>query len=103
MRAAAIGDRSFTLLWRLIGAEALEVKSEEEFLKVFRKVLRSERFSAVILPERFLDLANKVRSELQMEEKVEPLLVFVPERGLDKRAEDLRRRISLAMGIEVQV
>ncbi len=103
MKAAAIGDRSFTLLWRLIGAEALEVKSEEEFLKVFRKVLRSERFSAVILPERFLDLANKVRSELQMEEKVEPLLVFVPERGLDKRAEDLRRRISLAMGIEVQV
>ena len=102
MKVAAVGDRSFTLIWRLIGAEPIEVESEKDFLRAFGSALRSGEYSAVLIPERFLDLANRVKSELQPE-KVEPMLVVVPERGLGKRAEDLRRRISLAMGVEVQI
>lgn len=102
MKVAAIGDRSFTLIWRLIGVEPIEVESEKDFLRAFGSALRSGEYSAVLIPERFLDLANRVKSELQPE-RVEPMLVVVPERGLGKRAEDLRRRISLAMGVEVQI
>ena len=102
MKVAVVGDRSFTLIWRLIGAEPIEVESEKDFLRAFGSALRSGEYSAVLIPERFLDLANRVKSELQPE-RVEPMLVVVPERGLGKRAEDLRRRISLAMGVEVQI
>jgi len=103
MKVAAIGDKNFTLAWKLVGAEAFEVKSDEEFSKIFRNVLRSGGYSATIIPERFLDAANKVRSELQVEEKIEPMLAVVPERGLGKRIEDLKKRINLAIGVEVQI
>ncbi len=103
MRIAAIGDRSFAALWMLIGAEALEASSEEEVRRALERVFRSREYSALIVPERFLDNVNEVRSELHMEEQIEPVIIFVPELGLGKRAEDLRRRISLAMGVEIRV
>lgn len=102
MKVAAIGDRGFTLIWRLVGVEPLEAESEKDFVRTFGSALRSREYSAILIPEKFLDLANEVRSKLQLE-RVEPILVVIPERGLGKRAGDLRRRISLAMGVEVQI
>jgi len=103
MRVVAIGNRSFTALWRLVGAEALETNSDDEVRRILERVFRSGEYSALIIPERFLDHVNEVRSELHLEEQIEPVVVFVPEPGLGKRAEDLRRKISLAMGVEVHV
>lgn len=102
MKVAAIGDRGFILIWRLVGAEPLEAGSEKDFMRTFGSALRSGEYSAILIPERFLDLANKVRSELQLE-RIEPMIVVIPERGLGRRAEDLKRRIGLAMGVEVQI
>jgi vacuolar-type H+-ATPase subunit F/Vma7 len=103
MRMVAIGDRSFTALWRLVGVEALEANSDDGVRRILEKIFRSGEYSALILPERFLDRVNEVRSELHAEEQIEPVVIFVPEPGLGRRAEDLRRRISLAMGVEVHV
>ena len=103
MRVVAIGNRSFTVLWRLVGAEALEANSDDEVRRILERVFRSGEYSALIIPERFLDHVNEVRSELHLEEQIEPVVIFVPEPGLGRRAEDLRRRISLAMGVEVHV
>lgn len=103
MRVAAIGDRSFTALWRLIGAEAFEADSDDEIRENLAKVFRSREYSTLIIPERFLDRVNNVRSELHAEEQVEPVIIFIPEPGLGKRAEDLRRRINLAIGIEARL
>ena len=103
MRIVAIGDGSFTALWRLVGAEALEANSDDEVQRILERVFRSGEYSALIIPERFLNYVNEVRSELHLEEQIEPVVVFVPEPGLGRRAEDLRRRISLAMGVEVHV
>jgi len=103
MRIVAIGDRSFTALWRLVGAEALEANSDDEVQRILERVFRSGEYSALIIPERFLNYVNEVRSELHLEDQIEPVVVFVPEPGLGRRAEDLRRRISLAMGVEVHV
>ena len=103
MRIVAIGDRGFTALWRLVGAEALEANSGDEIQRTLERVFRSGEYSVLIIPERFLNYVNEVRSELHLEEQIEPVVVFVPEPGLGRRAEDLRRRISLAMGVEVHV
>ncbi|MCF3652775.1 MAG: hypothetical protein L2C94_001150 [Aigarchaeota archaeon] len=103
MRIVAIGDRGFTALWRLVGAEALEANSGDEIQRILERVFRSGEYSVLIIPERFLNYVNEVRSELHLEEQIEPVVVFVPEPGLGRRAEDLRRRISLAMGVEVHV
>lgn len=103
MRVAAIGDKSFTALWRLVGADALEASSAEDARRALEAALRSREYSAIIVPERMLDQVNEVRAALRVEEQVEPMIVVVPERGLGKRAEDLRRRISLAMGVEIRL
>lgn len=103
MRVAAVGDRGFTALWRLVGAEALEANSDDDVRMILERVFRSGEYSALIIPERLLDHVNEVRSRLQVEDQIEPVMIFVPEPGLGKRAEDLRRRISLAIGVEVHV
>lgn len=103
MKVAAVGDGSFTALWRLIGAEALEANSDEEIRKNLVKIFKSKEYSILIISERFLDHVGEVKSELHAEEQIEPVIIFVPEPGLGRRAEDLKRRISLAIGIETHL
>ncbi|MEM3897211.1 MAG: V-type ATP synthase subunit F [Nitrososphaerota archaeon] len=103
MRVAAIGDKSFTALWRLIGAEAIEAGSDDEVREHLAKAFKSREYSALIISEGLLDHVNEVRAELHAEEQIEPVIIFVPEPGLGRRAEDLRRKISLAIGIEAQL
>jgi len=101
MKLAAIGDDIFVSLWRFIGVEGYSVKSSDEFSKIFERLLKSDEYSALMIPESFLDLASKIL-EATVREGVEPLLIVVPERGSRKRVEDLRRKISMAMGVEIK-
>jgi len=100
MKIAAIGDDIFISLWRLVGADGYPIKSDEEFSKAFENLLKGGEYSAIIVPERFVDRVNQLVESSSLE-KVEPIVVFVPERGLRKRIEDLRRKISMAMGVEI--
>ena len=101
MKLAAIGDDVFAALWRLIGVDGYVVKSEEDFSKTFERLLKSGEYSALMVPESFLDLASGIL-EAAVREGVKPLLVVVPERGLRQRIEDLRRKISMAVGVEIE-
>ena len=101
MKIAAIGDDIFTALWKLVGADGYPIKSEEDFPKVFEELLKSGGYSAIIVPERFADKVSELAETSSLLEKVEPVVIFVPERGLRKRVEDLRRKISMAMGVEI--
>jgi len=101
MKIAAIGDDIFVALWKLVGADGYSIKSEEDFPKIFEEVLKSGGYSAIIVPERFADKVSELVETYSLLEKVEPIIIFVPERGLRKRFEDIRRKISMAMGVEI--
>ena len=105
MKIAVIGDEVFVSVWRLIGADGyvIDPESEPDLLKRLGNLLKGGEYSAIILPEKFVDRVNKLIEEESLGEKLSPLLVFVPEPGSRKRLEDLRRKISTALGVEIEI
>ena len=45
----------------------------------------------------------KAEAENFMKNRIEPIFAFVPEKGLNKRVEELRELVSLAVGIRLEI
>ena len=103
MRVAAVGDRIFVSVFGLIGADRFKVESDEEFLSTITDLIRRREYSMIIVPERYLDLTKEIRSKLVAEGKIEPIFAFVPEKGLNKRVNELKELISLAIGLKLEI
>ncbi|MCD6125458.1 MAG: hypothetical protein J7J19_00415 [Thaumarchaeota archaeon] len=103
MRVAAVGDRIFVSVFGLIGADRFKVESDEEFLSTVTDLIRRREYSMIIVPERYLDLTKEIRSKLVAEGKIEPIFAFVPEKGLNKRVNELKELISLAIGLKLEI
>jgi len=103
MRVAAVGDRIFVSVFGLVGADRFKVESDEEFLSTITDLVRRREYSMIIVPERYLDLTKEIRSKLVAEGKIEPIFVFVPEKGLNKRVNELKELISLAIGLKLEI
>ena len=103
MRVAAVGDRIFVSVFGLVGADRFKVESDEEFLSTITDLIRRREYSMIIVPERYLDLTKEIRSKLIGEGKIEPIFAFVPEKGLNKRVNELKELISLAIGLKLEI
>jgi len=103
MRVAAVGDRIFVSVFGLVGADRFKVESDEEFLSTITDLVRRREYSMIIVPERYLDLTKEIRSKLVAEGKIEPIFAFVPEKGLNKRVNELKELISLAIGLKLEI
>ena len=103
MRVAAVGDRIFVSVFGLIGADRFKVESDEEFLSTITDLIRRREYSMIIVPERYLDLTKEIRSKLIAEGKSELIFAFVPEKGLNKRVNELKELISLAIGLKLEI
>ena len=103
LRVAAVGDRIFISVFGLIGAERFRVDSEEEFRSTIMDLVKRGEYSMIIVPERYIDLTREIRSELITEGRVEPIFAFVPEKGLNKRVEELKELVSLAIGLRLEI
>ena len=103
MRVAPVGDRIFVSVFGLIGADRFKVESDEEFLSTITDLIRRREYSMIIVPERYLDLTKEIRSKLVAEGKIEPIFAFVPEKGLNKRVNELKELISLAIGLKLEI
>jgi len=103
MRVAAVGDRIFVSVFGLIGADRFKVESDGEFLSTITDLIRRREYSMIIVPERYLDLTKEIRSKLVAEGKIKPIFAFVPEKGLNKRVNELKELISLAIGLKLEI
>jgi len=105
MRVAALGDDVFVSVWKLIGADGyvIDPRSESDLREKLGSLLKSGEYSAIILPEKLLDRVSGLIEGRAAGERLRPLLVFVPEPGSRKRIEDLRRKISTALGVEIEI
>ena len=103
LRVAAVGDRIFISVFGLIGAERFRVDSEEEFRSTIMDLVKRGEYSMIIVPERYIDLTREIRSELISEGRVEPIFAFVPEKGLNKRVEELKELVSIAIGLRLEI
>ena len=103
LRVAAVGDRIFISVFGLIGAERFRVDSEEEFRSTIMDLVKRGEYSMIIVPERYIDLTREIRSELISEGRVRPIFAFAPEKGLNKRVEELKELVSLAIGLRLEI
>ena len=103
MRVAVVGDRIFVSVFGLIGADRFRVESDEEFLSTITDLIMRREYSMIIVPERYLDLTKEIRSRLITEGRIEPIFAFVPEKGLNKRVDELKELISLAIGLRLEI
>lgn len=90
----------------MAGAEGFEAEDQAnvaQLIGLLRKLVQSGQYAVLILPERFVEPTQELRSRLMREGKITPVFEFVPDyTGVKgKKAEELRRSINLAVGAEL--
>ncbi len=105
LNVAVIGDPTFIAGFELIGIKGFKAENEETVRKVLRELIEKEEYATIILPERFVETSNESRSKIMREGKITPLFAFLPDHtGIKgKRAEELKKGISLAVGTELEL
>lgn len=105
MKAAVIGDPTFTSGFELVGFEGFTVQSEAEVVDVVEKLVNADEYGLIVLPERYLTTTKEIRDQLAEEGRVAPTFSFLPDyTGIKgERVEELKRLISLALGVELKL
>ena len=105
LNVVVIGDSTFIAGFELIGIKGVKATNAEAVKKVLKEIIESEKYATIILPERFVDASKDARSIIMREGKITPLFTFLPDHtGIKgKRAEELKKGISLAVGTELEL
>ncbi len=105
MRLAVIGDEMFVRMFELVGAIGFVVKDRAEAKNTLKKLIEKKDFGIIILPERFVPDTRDIRDKMIREGAYYPLFIFLPDhtgiKGL--RIEELKKLISMAVGIELRL
>jgi len=105
MKVAVIGDPTFVKGFELMGAVGFVTEDTTEVKRILNKIIESEEYALVILPERFVEDTREIRKKVIKNRRVAPVFSFIPDyTGIKgKRIEELRREISLAVGIQLKM
>ncbi|MCD6513358.1 MAG: V-type ATP synthase subunit F [Candidatus Odinarchaeota archaeon] len=105
MKVAVIGDPTFVRGFELIGCEGFITEDVREIKRILTELIESRDYAVIILPERFVDDTWDIRSKVIKSGQVGPLFAFLPDyTGISgKRLEELKRKISLAVGIKLKL
>ncbi len=105
MKVAAIGDSVFIKAFELIGAEGFEARDAEGVKQRIKEIVEGGRHSIIIIPERYVDETREVRMKIMRESGGRLMFAFVPDHlgGAGKRVEELKRLLSLAVGVKLRV
>jgi len=105
LKVAAIGDSVFVRAFELIGAEGFEARDAEEVKRRIKEVVEGGRHSIIIIPERYVDETREVRMRIMRESGGKLMFAFVPDHlgGAGKRVEELKRLLSLAVGVKLRI
>ena len=105
MKVAAIGDSVFIKAFELIGAEGFEARDAGEVKQKIKEVVEGGRYSIIIIPERYVDETRELRMRIMRESGGTLMFAFVPDHlgGAGKRVEELKRLLSLAVGVKLRL
>lgn len=105
MKVAAIGDPTFVKGFELLGAYGFITEDVHEVRKILNQLVDSGEYALIILPERFVEETRDIRRKVVRNRQVAPIFSFIPDyTGVKgKRIEELKREISLAIGIRLKM
>lgn len=96
---AIIGERELVLGFRLIGVENSFIAEDDEGLKKFMEIYKSDKYSLIMLSE---NLKSQMDRKLldSIETSTKPLVVFIPLPGGEEEESvaDLAKRI---LGVDI--
>ena len=96
---AIIGERELVLGFRLIGIENSFIATEEEGLRKFTEVYKSNKYSLIMLSENLKSFMDRKLLDT-IETSTKPLVVFIPLPGgkEEESVADLAKRI---LGVDI--
>ncbi|NIQ07718.1 MAG: hypothetical protein GWO20_18985 [Candidatus Korarchaeota archaeon] len=105
MKAAVVGDSVFISGFEMVGFEGFEAKSTSEVLETVKKIIKMDKYGLILVPERYTNATKEIRDTLAKEGKVVPTFSFLPDyTGIKgERVEELKRLISLALGVKLEL
>lgn len=105
MKVAVVGAPTFTSGFELVGFKGFEAESEAKVIRIVKELVDSDEYGLIVLPERFTSTTKKIRDRLADEGRVTPAFSFLPDyTGIKgNRVEELKRLISLALGVELEL
>ena len=105
MSIAVIGPPSFATTIELIGAAGYHEITGEAVAAKLTRLLNSEEYKLIILPERFAPETRPAREEVQRKGDITPVFALVPDFTMETgmRMEELQAVVSLAIGTKLEL
>lgn len=105
MKVAVVGDPVFTSGFELVGFEGFTAKSESAVIETVKRLIEEEEHGVILVPERYTSATKDIRDNLAKEGKCTPAFSFLPDyTGVKgERLDELKRLLSLALGIEFEM
>ncbi|MGQ4890877.1 MAG: V-type ATP synthase subunit F [Candidatus Njordarchaeia archaeon] len=105
MRIAVIGDTLFIKAFELIGSDGFKAENEKEIINILKKVIEQKEYGLIIIPERYVKATKPIRERLIKAGSVTPLFAFLSDYTGEtgQRIEELKKLISLAVGIQLKL
>jgi len=105
LKMAAIGDPVFIKAFELIGADGFEATDADEVKDKIKRVVETGEYSVIVIPERYVEETREVRMRVMRESGGSLMFAFIPDHlgGAGKRVEELKRLLSLAVGVELKL
>lgn len=105
MKLAVIGDEVFVRMFELVGAVGFIARDEQSILNHLKRIIEDKNYGIIVLPERYVHLTKKYRERMLREGWYYPLFIFLPDHtGIKgERIEELKKLISMAVGLELKL
>jgi len=105
MKLAVIGDEVFVRMFELVGAIGYIATDEGSVISQLKRIIEDKNYGIIILPERYVHLTREYRDKMLREGEYYPLFIFLPDHTGIKgdRIEELKKLISMAVGIELKL
>ncbi len=105
MKIAVIGDSLFIKAFELLGAEGFKAENEREIIQTLKNLIEQREHGMIIIPERYVEATNEIRERIIKSGAVVPIFAFLPDYTgkTGQRVEELKKLISLAVGIQLKL
>ena len=98
MKGYIIGNKDFTLGFRLIGIKGITVQNSDEALKILKEIVKKEGSTLIFISEK---LSSQIQDELdEIRSQSDALIIEVPGKVV-KESQTAQRLIAKALRVRV--
>lgn len=104
MSIAAVGDKYFVTIFRLVGIKSFPVENSHEAERKIKEMIEKGNYKVILIPESLASKIKHIRMEVVRSGKPYPVFAIIPgfEGSSKERLNEIYQLINQAVGVKLK-